>query len=162
MTVEHSNTASTTRWLPAVAASLIGAVFGGLAWAYVVNATGFVYGFLSIPIGFLVGFCLLFLGKSPPISLRQKVLYYAIGPVSTLVGIATGKILDIKWRVMTELADNSSVTFDFWLAVKQSILPHDLFFFLAACYFSYRIPSSRIWQSLVQKKEFSSNDINTL
>lgn len=162
MTIEHSNTASTTRWLPAVAVSLIGGVFGGLVWAYVVNTTGFIYGYLCIPIGFLVGICLLFLGKSPPISLKQKALYYAIGPVSTLVGIATGKILDIKWRVMTEWADNTSAHFDFWLAIKQSILPHDLFFFLAACYFSYRIPSSRIWQSLVQKKEFSSNDINTL
>ena len=162
MIIEHSNTASTTRWLPAVAVSLIGGVFGGLVWAYVVNATGFIYGYLCIPIGFLVGICLLFLGKSPPISLKQKVLYYAIGPASTLVGIATGKILDIKWRVMTELADNTSANFDFWLLIKQSILPHDLFFFLAACYFSYRIPSSRIWQSLVQKKEFGSNDINTL
>ena len=130
MIIEHSNTASTTRWLSAVAASLIGGVFGGLVWAYVVNATGFIYGYLCIPIGFLVGICLLFLGKSPPISLKQKVLYYAIGPASTLVGIATGKILDIKWRVMTELADNTSANFDFWLLIKQSILPHDLFFFL--------------------------------
>lgn len=161
MTIEPLNTVSTVRWLPAVVASLIGAILGGIAWAYFITMTGFVYGYLAILIGFLVGFCLLFVGKSRPTSVGQKILYYAIGPASTLFGIATGKMLDIKWRVMTEWASDSSTTLTFWSATKQSILPHDLFFFLAACYFSFRIPSSRIWQSVVLKKEFSSNEINS-
>ena len=147
-------TSSRVRWFQAIITGFIVAVLAGISWAFFISKTKIIYGYPSILIGFLVGFCVLFVGRSRPVRKSQQLLYYSIGPASTLVGIATGKLLDFKWRILPQFGEESHPT----SVIDSATLNYDLFFFLAASYFSFRIPSSRMWQSLVAKNDYISNE----
>ena len=147
-------TPSRVRWFQAIITGFIVAVLAGIGWAFFISKTKIIYGYPSILIGFLVGFCVLFVGKSHLVYKGQQLLYYSIGPASTLVGIATGKILDFKWRIQPQFEGESHPI----SVIDSPTLNYDLVFFLAACYFSFRIPSSHMWQSLVTKNDYITDE----
>ena len=147
-------TSSHVRWFQAIITGFVVAVLAGISWAFFISKTKIISGYPSILIGFLVGFCVLFVGKSRPVRKSWQLLYYSIGPATTLVGIVTGKLLDFKWRILPQFEGESQPT----SVIDSPTLNYDLFFFLAACYFSFRILSSRMWQSIVAKNGYISDE----
>ena len=90
------------RALPALAAGLVAAVVGGVAWGLIVKWTDYEVGFVAWGIGFLVGLAVVTVART------RGLVFQVVAVLCALLGILIGKYLSFVWALQ-ELAEEDGV-----------------------------------------------------
>lgn len=131
--------ASEQNMVLAIVAGAVASLVGAVAWAGITVVTGYQIGFMSIGIGFLVGFAVRTLGKgiSSP--------FGVVGAIFSLVGCGLGNLL----AVLAMVAENEGI--EFFSALSQlnfpmmqelmvaTFTPMDLLFYAIAIYYGFKL-----------------------
>lgn len=86
---------------------LIGAAFGGILWAKIIQWTGSNWGFVAIGIGVLAGIGMLLTCSRAidPHEIRHWLLVSVGAALFAVMGIFVGKYLDVKWNAVAQIAE---------------------------------------------------------
>lgn len=130
---------------------LAAAAVGAGLWAGITVATGYQIGFMSIGVGFLVGFAVRTLGKG------VSSVFGLVGAACSLLGCAAGNLL----AVTAIVAQDQGVAFTDALAqldaeLVQNLMvaffsPMDVLFYALALYYGYRLAFRQIDEAELQR-----------
>lgn len=132
--------------LKGLAAGLLAAVVGGVAWAAVTVVTGYQIGYMAVAVGFLVGYAIRTMGQG------IDKIFGVLGAVLALFGCMLGNFLSTTGFIAQELDMGYLETL---LALDYSLLPEimaetfspmDALFYGIALYQGYKVSFRQLTQ----------------
>jgi len=129
----------------------VAAVVGAGVWAGITVATGYQIGFMSIGVGFLVGFAVRTLGKG------ITSTFGVVGATFSLLGCALGNLLAVTAMVASEqgvsfldavVQLNAGLIQELMIAFFS---PMDLLFYGIALYYGYKLAFRQLTEEELQR-----------
>ena len=115
--------------LTAPLGGLIGAIIGGVLWAYYIKWTGSNAGFVAVALGALCGIGIVFTGSQSLDTDNQKnwILLSIGAAFFSILGILVGKYLDIQLNAVTQFA-HQIIESEPMLTLEQALPSAEVFY----------------------------------